>query len=95
MSKLNTDPQPRGSSFRQRMAGMALEFRVGHDDHQRVRGQEGDDLARVFNVPCHAQRQRFDALQDQPGGVRAHAGAEVAQTFAPRAQQEGAYRGLF
>ena len=55
-----------------------------------MRGQEGDHLARVLDVPRHAQRQGFDALQDQPGGVRAHAGAEVAQALAAGAQQERA-----
>ena len=75
----------------ERMVGMALE--LGIADAARpsvVAGEEGDDLARVLDVARHAQRQRLDALQDQPGGVRAHAGAEVAQALAPRAQQERA-----
>ena len=38
----------------------------------------------------HAQVQRLDALQDLERGHRRHAGAEVAQALAPRAQQEGA-----
>ena len=43
-------------------------------------------------MPGHAQRQGFEALQDQPGGVRAHAGAEIAQALTAGPQQEGAHR---
>ena len=63
--------------------------------NERMRGQELHHLLRVVDMALHAQRQRLDALQDQPGGVRAHAGAEVAQAFAARAQQEGADGALF
>ena len=50
--------------------------------------QERDDLARVVDVPRHAQRQRLDALQDLERRERRHARAEIADAFAPRAQQE-------
>ena len=73
---------------------MALQQRVADARHERLAGQELDHLLGVAHVALHAQRQRLDALQDQPGGVRAHAGAEVAQAFAPRAQQEGADGGF-
>ena len=46
----------------------------------------------VAHVPIHPQRQRFDALQNQPRGMRTHAGAEIAQALAARAQQESAHR---
>ena len=91
-SKLNTAPQPRGSSFlRQRMAGVAFRAR-GSRRAATIAwpARNSTTLPRVGDVARHAQRQGLDALQDQPGGVRAHAGAEVAQPFAARAQQEGA-----
>ena len=76
--------------LRQRVAGVRLQHRVADAGHEGVRGQELHHLLGVAHVARHAQRQGFDALQDQPGGVRAHAGAEVAQALAARAQQEGA-----
>ena len=42
----------------------------------------------------HAQRQGFDPLQDLEGGHRRHAGPEVAQPFAPCAQQKRRSGGL-
>ncbi len=53
-------------------------------------GQELHHLFGVAHVAFHAQRQGLNALQDQPGAVRAQAGAKVAQALAARAQQEGA-----
>ena len=81
--------------LRQRVAGVAGQHRVADARHQRVRGQKLDHFFGVAHVAGHAQRQGFDALQDEPGGVRAHAGAEVAQAFAAGAQQEGAHRAFF
>ena len=79
----------RQQPLRQRMVGVAGQLGVGDAGHHRVRGEKLDDAPGVVHMPSHAQRQRLDALQDQPGGVRAHAGAEVAQALAPGAQQEG------
>ena len=58
-------------------------------------GEELHHLFGVGHVAVHAQRERFDALQDQPGAVGREAGAEIAQAFAARAQQEGADRAFF
>src|SRR2546422_6340328 len=49
-----------------------------------------DDPSRAFDMPRHAQVQRLDALEDLERRHRRHAGAEVAQPFAPRPQQERA-----
>ena len=57
-----------------------------------MRAEEFHHPGGVAHVTLHPQRQRFDALQDQPGGVRAHAGAEIAQPLPTRAQQESADR---
>ena len=81
--------------FRQCMAGVVGQHRVTHARHQRVRGQKLNHFFGVAHVAGHAQRQGFDALQDEPGGVRAHAGAEVAQAFAAGAQQKGAHGAFF
>eukprot|EP01136_Pigoraptor_vietnamica_P015579 Opistho-1_new@58924 len=78
--------------LRQYMAGVRLQHRVADARHQRVAGEKSHDFFGVGHVARHAQRQGLYALQDQPGGVRAHAGAEVAQAFAARAQQKGAHR---
>ena len=80
--------------LRQRVAGVGLQQRVADAGHEGVAGQELDHLGGVVHVPRHAQAQRLDALQHQPGRMRAQAGAEVAQAFAPGAQQEGAHGGL-
>ena len=37
------------------------------------------DLLRVLHVTLDAQRQRLDALDEQPGALRGDRGAEVAQ----------------
>ena len=94
-SKLNTAPAPRGSSaLASAWLAWPFELRVADGRDQRLRGEELHHLARVLDVARHAQRQRLDALQHQPRGVRAHAGAEVAQALAARAQQEGAVGAL-
>ena len=77
------------------MAGMAGQHRVAHARHQRVRGQKLNHFFGVAHVAGHAQRQSLNPLQDQPGGVRAHAGAEVAQAFTAGAQQKGAHGAFF
>ena len=74
---------------------MALQQGVAHPADQRVRRQKLDHFGRVLHVPGHAQRQGLDALQNQPSGVRAHAGTKVAQALAPGAQQEGTHGALF
>ena len=81
--------------LRQRMAGVAIQHGVAHTADQRVSRQKLDHFGGVFHVAGHAQGQGFDALQNQPGGVRAHASAKVAQAFAPGAQQKGTHGALF
>ncbi len=73
----------------ERVVGVRLQFGVGHRGHHGVARQEGDHAAGVLHVPRHAQRQRFDALQQLPCRHRVHARAEIAQAFAAGAQQEG------
>ena len=79
----------------ERMAGVTFELRVADLLDHRMRHQKLHNLARVVDMPRHAQRQGLDALQNQPRGMRAHAGAEVAQALAARTQQERADAALF
>ena len=79
----------------QRVIGMAGQLGVDDLRHCRMIAQELHDFARRLDVPRHAQVQRLDALQDLERGHRRHAGAEIAQAFAPCAQQEGARARLF
>jgi len=55
--------------------------------HEGLAGQELHHLFGVADVAGHAQAEGLDALQDEPGAVRAHAGAEVAQAFATGARR--------
>ena len=88
-SKLNTAPQPRGSSrLASSWSGCDRQVRVGDLARPVLALQEAGDLARVVDVARHAQRQRLDPLQDLERVHRAHAGAEVAQALAPGPQQE-------
>jgi hypothetical protein len=50
--------------------------------------QKGGDGARVLDVQRHAQRQRLEALHQQPGVHRRERRADVAQHLDPRAHQE-------
>ncbi len=77
--------------LRQLVAGVALQQRVAHAAHKGLAGQELHHFLGVADVAGHAQAQGLYALQDQPGAVRAHASAEVAQAFAPGPQQKGAH----
>ena len=81
--------------LRQHVAGVGGQHGVAHAAHQRVLGQKLHHRLRVAHVPRHAQGQGFDALQNQPSGVRAHARAKVAQALAPRTQQKRTHRGFF
>jgi adenosine deaminase len=76
-------------------AGALGLHRVAHAGHHRMAGQKLDHFFGVAGMARHAQGQRLHALQNQPGGVRAHASAKVAQPLAPRPQQEGAHRAFF
>src|ERR1700680_2963264 len=58
----------RQQAFCERIVAMALEFRISHALHGRLREQEFDHLARVGDMPVHSQRQGFDALQELPRG---------------------------
>ncbi len=80
--------------LRQLVIGMAGQLGVAYVGNQRMRGEERHDLARVLHMPLHAHRERLDALQDLERGERRHAGAEIADAFAPRPQQEGGGRRL-
>jgi len=51
-----------------------------------VRLEVTRDGERVVAVPLHAERQSFNALEEQPGVVRRQTGAEVAQRHQPHAQ---------
>ena len=46
-------------------------------------------------MACHAQRQGFDALQNEPSRVGAHARTKVAQAFAAGAEKESPYGAFF
>ena len=81
----------RQQPLRQRMAAVALQQRVAHPSHQRLLVEEFHHPNGVAHMARHAQRQGFNTLQDQPGRVRAQAGAKVAQALAPGPQQEGAH----
>ncbi len=56
-------------------------------DHRMI-AKKRDDLACVVHVSLHAKRQRFEALQQEERRVWAHAGAEIAQSFATRTKQK-------
>ena len=79
----------------ERMVGMSRQLGVADRIDQRVRRQERDDGARVLDMARHPQRQRLDALQDLERHERRHARAEVAHTFASRAQQKRGGRRFF
>ena len=65
------------------MTGVCLQHRVTHATDHGVCCQEVHHLFGVAHMACHAQRQGFDALQNEPSRVGTHARAKIAQTFAP------------
>ena len=71
------------------MIGMIGQLGRGDALDGGVALQEGDDLACVLAVPRHAQRQGLQALQQVEGGLRRHAGAEVAHALGAGAHDEG------
>ncbi len=79
---------------RQRVARVLGQQRVADARHQRLADQKLHHFLRVAHVPRHAQRQGLNALQNQPGRVRAQARAKVAQALAARAQQKSTHGGL-
>jgi hypothetical protein len=88
-SKLNTAPQPRGSSLlRQRVVGMALQFGVA--DRRTIVAGEVATTLRVLSTWRAMRSGRVSTpCSNWKAVMRAHAGAEVAQALAARAQQEG------
>src|SRR4030095_10815015 len=72
--------------LRQLVIRMIGKLWVSNACHQFVGSEKGDDLARVLDMPRHAQWKRFDPLQDLEGRERRHARAEIANALAPRAQ---------
>jgi hypothetical protein len=82
----------RQQAARQIVVRMTVQFRIVDACDGRMGGQRGRDQARAGHVAVHAQAQRFQALQHDPGRVRAEGGAEVAQAGFARAQGEGADR---
>ena len=89
-SKLNTAPQPRGSSCcRERVIRMLRQLRIADRCRPTGAPRRNATIRRALSTwRRHAQRQRLDALQDLERGERRHARAEVAHALAPRAQQE-------
>ena len=81
--------------LRQAVRRVGFQHGVAHTGDHGVGGQELHHFFGALHVPLHAQRQGLNALQDQPGTVRAHAGAKVAQPLTACAQQKGAHRALF
>ena len=79
----------------QGVAGVRCQQRVAHARDKAVCRQKLNYFLGIFHVLRHAQRQGFDALQDEPGAVWAHAGPKIAQALAPRPQQEGANGAFF
>src|SRR5699024_9223945 len=77
------------------MAGVGLEQRVADMAYKRVLMQKAYNAFGVVDVALHAQRQRFQPLQDQPGAVRAQASTKVAQAFPASTLQKRADRGFF
>eukprot|EP01038_Epipyxis_sp_PR26KG_P002160 gene2161-biopygen1589 len=61
------------------MVGVVLETRVVDPAHLRVLPQVARDGQRALADAVHAQRQRFDALQDQEGVERREGRPGVAQ----------------
>ena len=80
--------------FRQGVIGVLGQFGVGHRLDRGMLHQELDHLARVLDMALHPQRQGLDTLQYLKRGGGAHAGAEVTQPLAPRAQRERGDGGL-
>ena len=80
---------------RQCVAGMRFDERMPNAADHGVCSQKRHHFFGVAHVSVHAQRQGFDALQNQPCAVWAQTCAKVAQTFAARTQQECAHGALF
>jgi hypothetical protein len=76
--------------FGQPLVGVRLKHWIPDARYKCLPSQKLHHFFGVAHMPGHAQRQRLDALQYQPGRVRAHAGAEIAQAFAAGAQQKSA-----
>ena len=73
----------------QRVVGMVLEACIVHPCHCRMRLEELRHGEGVAADAIHAQRQRFDALQDLPGIERRDGGAHVAQGYHTRTSDVG------
>ena len=66
---------------RQGALGMAFDEGIVHAPHLGVLRQKLCDAQGVVILPLHSHRQRLDAAQQQPGGVRIHGAAQRGAGF--------------
>ena len=69
--------------LRRQVIGMALQPGVGNTFDPGMLLQEFGDSLGVAHMALHAQAERLDALQEQPGVERRLAGADIAQHLDP------------
>ena len=72
----------------ERVARVVREARIANPRHLRMRREVLGDGERVLAVPRDAERQRLDALEKDPAGVRRQRRALVAQGDGAKARDE-------